>query len=280
VRLDADGDVGPVDVRIADGVVVEVGARLRSLGEPELEASGVWALPGLWDAHVHFTQWVRSTTWLDVAGTRSAAEVCARVGAAASQAPPGRVLVGFGYRSAPWSRPGTVAELDAVSAGRPVVLVAGDAHNGWLNSAALSLLGVPRRDDPLAENEWFDVFPRLGDLPGGEPTTTEVARAVDLLASRGLTGIVDLDRSRSRVDSPADDYDLSELGGTLPTPSDDIVTLRVLVDHSMLEVFADGVPLTARVYPSRADAVGVRVRVEGQASANLTIWQMQRTGRR
>ena len=41
VRLDADGDVGPVDVRIADGVVVEVGARLRSLGEPELEASGV-----------------------------------------------------------------------------------------------------------------------------------------------------------------------------------------------------------------------------------------------
>lgn len=130
MRLDADGDVGPVDVRIADGVVVEVGARLRSLGEPELEASGVWALPGLWDAHVHFTQWVRSTTWLDVAGTRSAAEVCARVGAAASQAPPGRVLVGFGYRSAPWSRPGTVAELDAVSAGRPVVLVAGDAHTG------------------------------------------------------------------------------------------------------------------------------------------------------
>ncbi len=203
MRLDADGDVGPVDVRIADGVVVEVGARLRSLGEPELEASGVWALPGLWDAHVHFTQWVRSTTWLDVAGTRSAAEVCARVGAAASQAPPGRVLVGFGYRSAPWSRPGTVGELDAVSAGRPVVLVAGDAHNGWLNSAALSLLGVPRRDDPLAENEWFDVFPRLGDLPGGEPTTTEVARAVDLLASRGLTGIVDLEFADAFLDWPA-----------------------------------------------------------------------------
>ncbi len=166
-------------------------------------AFGAWAQPGLWDAHVHFAQWVRSTTWLDVAGTRSAAEVCARVSAAVSQVPPGRVLVGFGYRSAPWSRPGTVAELDAVSAGRPVILVAGDAHNGWLNSAALALLGVPRRDDPLAENEWFDVFPRLGELPGGEPTTAEVARAVDLLASRGLTGIVDLEFSDAFLDWPA-----------------------------------------------------------------------------
>ncbi len=108
----------------------------------------------------------------------------------------------------------------------------------------------------------------------GEVTVVRLEREQD-----GTTRVT-LDRSRSRVDSPADDYDLSELGGTLPTPSDDIVTLRVLVDHSMLEVFADGVPLTARVYPSRADAVGVRVRVEGQASANLTIWQMQSTGRR
>ncbi len=107
----------------------------------------------------------------------------------------------------------------------------------------------------------------------GEVTVVRLEREQD-----GTTRLT-LDRSHSRVDSQADDYDLCELGGTLPTPSGDIVMLRVLVDHSMLEVFADGVPLTARVYPSRADAVGVRVRVEGQASANLTIWQMQRTGR-
>lgn len=202
VALDEGAACDAVDLRLAGGVLVEVGARLRSLGEPELTASGAWALPGLWDAHVHFAQWVRSTTWLDVAGARSAAAVCARVAAAAAGLSPGRVLVGFGHRSAAWTRPGTVAELDAAGGGRPVVLVSGDAHQGWLNSAALALLGLPPRKEPLAESEWFAVLPRLGDLPGGQPTTDEVARGVQLLASRGLTGVVDLEFSDAFLDWP------------------------------------------------------------------------------
>lgn len=107
----------------------------------------------------------------------------------------------------------------------------------------------------------------------GEATVVRLEREQD-----GATRLT-LDRSHSRVDSLADGYDLNELGGNLPTPRDDVLTLRVLVDHSMLEVFANGVPLTARLYPSRADALGVRVTVEGQASANLTFWQMESAGR-
>lgn len=51
-----------------------------------------------------------------------------------------------------------VAELDAVGGGRAVALVSGDAHNGWLNSAAFDLLGAPRRSGPVSENEWFDLL--------------------------------------------------------------------------------------------------------------------------
>ena len=92
--------------------------------------------------------------------------------------------------------------------------------------------------------------------------------------ARGTTRLT-LDRSRSRLASLTEGYDLTELGGTLPTLVNDRVALRVLVDHSIVEVFANGVPLTARVYPAETDAVGVRVSVHRSATANLTAWQMR-----
>lgn len=181
------------DVRILDGRIVEVGPDLASHGGPVLDASGGWLIPGLWDAHVHFAQWVRSTTWVDVAGTTGPEEVCARIATALQQWPEGRALVAFGYRSAPWARVGTVAELDAVSPDRPVVVIAGDAHNGWLNSAALAHFGLGPRTGPLAENEWFAVFGRLADLPGSDPTPEQEDAAIARLSSRGVTGLVDLE---------------------------------------------------------------------------------------
>lgn len=190
-----DGGV-PVlaDMRIRAGVIVEVGPALPVGDEPVLDAAGGWLIPGLWDAHVHFLQWVRSTTWVDVAGTSGPEEVCSRLAAAvAERGDDGRALVGFGYRSAPWSRVGTVAELDAVAAGRPVVVIAGDAHNGWLNSAALRHFGLPPREGPLAENEWFPVFGALASLPGIDPTDAEVDAAIAHLCARGLVGLVDLE---------------------------------------------------------------------------------------
>ena len=124
-------------------------------------------------------------------------------------------------------------------------------------------------------------LPAGGRLELAIRATKDLSEATFVRLEREQDGTtrLTLDRSHSRVASLADGYDLSELGGTLPTHSDDTLTLRVLVDHSMLEVFANGVPLTARVYPSRPDAVGVRVTAVGEASANLTIWQMRSTGR-
>ena len=54
--------------------------------------------------------------------------------------------------------------------------------------------------------------------------------------------------------------------------------LRVFVDRSVVEVFADGkLYLAMRVYPGRADSVGVSLRAQGQDAAltSLDAWRMR-----
>lgn len=194
------GSGARADVLISDGVVAAVGADLTDTGATSVDAHGTWLIPGLWDAHVHFGQWVRSTTWLDISGAASAEEACRMV--ADAPARPGRPLIGFGHRFAGWPRVGTVAELDEVSGELPVFLISGDAHNGWLNSAALRLIGESPRIGPLQEGEWFPVLARIGSLPGADPGVDDERAAVDLLASRGLVGMVDLEFSDTFRDWP------------------------------------------------------------------------------
>ncbi|MDX5319355.1 MAG: amidohydrolase family protein, partial [Actinomycetes bacterium] len=79
----------------------------------------------------------------------------------------------------------------AVSGGRPVVLISGDAHNGWLNSRALELLGLPPRTGVLEEKEWFDVLPRLEELT--RPGTVSQEEAFRDAARKGVVGVVDME---------------------------------------------------------------------------------------
>ena len=52
-----------------------------------------------------------------------------------------------------------------------------------------------------------------------------------------------------------------------------MVRLRVLVDHSALEAFANGVPLAARIYPTRHDATRIAVDLD-RARASLRAWRV------
>ncbi len=193
VGLDGEAE-RVVDVRLREGVVAEVGADLPAAGEPVLDAAGCWLIPGLWDAHVHATQWVRSRGWVQVAGCAGPEEACARIAEALAQRPDdGRLVTAFGFRPTAWPRPGTVAELDAVAGDRPVLVMSGDAHGGWLSSAALAMLGVPPREGPLTENEWFALAARVSALPQSQPTDADLAAAVARLSARGLVGVVDME---------------------------------------------------------------------------------------
>ena len=145
------GDVAPdhpVDVRVGDGTVVEVGPGLsRSRGVPEVDAAGRWLVPGLWDQHVHLGQWTLARQRFDLTDATSPEEVVARVADHVADSP-GRPVIGWGHRPGGWPHSGRVADLDAVTGVTPVVLIAGDGHHAWLNSAALAALGLRRARDP------------------------------------------------------------------------------------------------------------------------------------
>ena len=82
----------------------------------------------------------------------------------------------------------------------------------------------------------------LASTDGEEETVIVLSRAADGTSA----GTLRLDRTGSSLD-PA--VDVEDKSGPLPM-ADGRVRLRVLVDRSAVEVFANGKPLTARVYPT------------------------------
>lgn len=107
----------------------------------------------------------------------------------------------------------------------------------------------------------------LGSAEGAEETVIILSRSADGTP----TGMLHLDRTRSSLD-PA--VDLVEKSGAIPM-TDGRVRLRVLVDRSAVEIFANGKPLTARVYPTLG---GERVRLAASEGSvrllSLDAWTM------
>lgn len=179
-----------VDLRIVGDQITELGFELdRLTGEHELEADGRWLIPGLWDQHTHLGQWARQGTRLDLAGSSSRAEAIGRVRAGLGN--PGEVLVGGGFRPASWAEQPTTSALDDASRTRPIVLVSGDAHSGWLNSAALHRFGLDHHDGLLREAEWFDLLPAVLAAEDAQVGPSAYADAMRAAAARGVVGIVD-----------------------------------------------------------------------------------------
>lgn len=88
--------------------------------------------------------------------------------------------------------------------------------------------------------------------------TPDGAERTTLVLTRAAASQVEvaLDRTRSSLDPTVDS---SPRAGEVPVGADGVVQLRVLVDHSALEVFANERPLTARIYPTHETATGVEV---------------------
>jgi hypothetical protein len=194
-RLPGSDDV--VDVEIVGGSIRSVGF-VEATGRPdrpEADLGGRWLIPGLWDNHVHFTQWAQNSRRLDLSGAHSAATAAALVAGRAADTAPGDTLIGFGFRDGLWPDAPSRDVLDAVSGALPVVLVSGDLHSCWLNSAALAAHGFAEHPTGLLrEADAFRVEGALNTV--AETVTDEWAReAAGLAASRGVVGIVDFEMS-------------------------------------------------------------------------------------
>ena len=183
-----------VDTLIIDG-------RVRRMGYLGPAAAGIrsvdlaerWLIPGLWDNHVHFSQWAQTNQRLDLTGADSASAAASLVAGRAPAVGPGETLVGFGFRDGLWPDAPSRALLDAAAGTVPVVLISGDLHSCWLNSAALARHGHPQHPTGLLrEEDAFAVVRALAEVPDAvmDGWADSAARAA---ASRGVVGIVEME---------------------------------------------------------------------------------------
>ena len=321
----------PVDLRIRDGVITEIAAQSedpdhptisqsRRDGEEVLDGGGAIAIPGLWDQHVHSGQLAQAPSRLDTSGAGSVGVILELVRAELAERREwgtgiGQALIGFGHRLVDLAVAPTVPALDASTGSVPTVLIGGDAHHAWLNSAALRHLGLPPRDGILAEEEWFELVPRLTVLPGvAEAVATGAAMMERQALQRGVVGLVDmewgrvwetwLERSpRLRVRPSVYPADLEAVPGATGTLLDaagmvEMGPLKVIVDgalgsHSAYtrQLYTDGHGYTGRgvlsVGPTdltavlgRARELGLDAAVHaiGDAAARVSLDAIEATG--
>jgi len=187
----------PVDIVTRGGEISAIvpAGTAAARGEA-LDADGRWVGPGLWDAHVHFTQHVNRRRRVDLTATRTADEVVAATVRARAEGWPlaGGVLMGYGFRDALWARPATLAALDSAISDVPVVLVSGDLHCAWMNSAAARHLGVQVDDTGLVREEpWMRLHQGLDLSAGLSPSAYQ--EAAQAAAARGVVGVVEYENS-------------------------------------------------------------------------------------
>lgn len=186
------GADAPVDVLIRSGRIVQIAPKVTAQDVEEVDLEGRFLGPGMWDAHVHFALWARTRRRFHVGPAKSAAEVCSMVALRVAAEPLNTAtLVGVGFRDALWPDVPTTEALDAASSHRPVVLISGDVHCCWVNSAAERHYGLAH-SGLLRETEAFHLQRKL-EL---EPDDEERAYAIEAgaaAAARGTVGIVDLE---------------------------------------------------------------------------------------
>lgn len=185
------------------------GARTRVI-----DLAGRAVVPGFVDAHVHFGSYALSREQVDLDGAATLSDGLALLGRAAEQLATGAWLRGRGWDRNRWGRLPTAADLDAATGDRPAALSSHDGHALWLNSAALRRVGLGRTTaDPaggiierdasgepsgvLFENAQ-DLVRRLIPEPTDDDVRAAIARALPVASAAGLTGIHNLEDSRSR----------------------------------------------------------------------------------
>ncbi|HSP53298.1 MAG TPA: amidohydrolase family protein [Cryobacterium sp.] len=183
-----------VDTLIVDGRVRRIGyLGQAAAGIRSVDLGERWLVPGLWDNHVHFSQWAQTKQRLDLTGAGSAAAAADLVAARAPGVAPGQTLVGFGFRDGLWPDAPSRPLLDAAAGPVPVVLISGDLHSCWLNSAALARHGQTGHPTGLLrEEDCFAVVRALAEVPDTvmDGWADSAARAA---AARGVVGIVEME---------------------------------------------------------------------------------------
>jgi predicted amidohydrolase YtcJ len=109
-----------------------------------VDAHGATIVPGLEDAHGHFTELGEMLQELDLRGTTSSAQIVDRVRQRAAAARPGEWILGRAWDQNDWADTAwpTHDALSAASPRNPVYLTRVDGHAGLANAAAMDIAAV------------------------------------------------------------------------------------------------------------------------------------------
>ncbi len=186
----------PVDLLLRDGVIAAIAPRLEDAAEA-VDLDGRHVVPGLWDAHVHLNQWALALRRFEVGAAESAAEAAAIAATYRARAEEGQTLVGYGFRDGLWPDAPSRELLDAATGAHPVVLVSGDLHAAWANSAACARYGLTTPTGLVRETEAFALVREL-DAVDDAVLDRWAGEAALTAAARGVVGVVDMEMRWSR----------------------------------------------------------------------------------
>ncbi|MCR4409901.1 MAG: amidohydrolase [Candidatus Saccharicenans sp.] len=195
----------------SEGKILATGTRkeIKKYIGPEtrlIELKDGVAIPGLIDAHTHFSSGGRSLIELSFRGVDSVEKVQQMVAEKIKELPPGTPVFGREYDHTlfPGQKWPTKEDLDKVSPQNPVVIRRVDGHSAWLNSLALKISGIDKKTrDPFGGEIVRD--PKTGEPTGilkesamglikvrSEIKSTpeeDILRALDHARKLGLTGV-------------------------------------------------------------------------------------------
>ena len=119
----------------------------RTLSGPAtktVDLAGKTLLPGFIDTHGHFVYFGKNLVDANLCGCTDIDDLVARMKKQAERTPADGWIVGFGYqaRGLKEGRHPTSADLDRVSADRPVMVVDSSGHLGAANAAAFKAAGI------------------------------------------------------------------------------------------------------------------------------------------
>lgn len=202
---------GPEAVLVEEGIITQTGslAELKASGAQVFDLEGKVLTPGLIEPHTHPIATALLGAAVDISGFKygSRAEVMQVLAVAADGYSPTPWLVAYGWDPVAIAdlAPPTLAELDAISADRPMVVITQMLHEVFANSAAINAAGIPLVSTESAEGVIRDSEGRatgafrelaavnsiLGAMPPADPALVEilVRREYAAYAKAGYTSI-------------------------------------------------------------------------------------------
>lgn len=113
-------------------------------GDRRINLAGNTVVPGLIDAHVHFSCFSFGLLDVNLDGIGTLADALELVRKRAQAIPLGTWIRGTGFNPNTWERWPNRFDLDGVALDHPVILTSKDFHTLWTNSMAIRLAGITR----------------------------------------------------------------------------------------------------------------------------------------